>query len=416
MSAGAAKPGAARIAVINTHPIQYFAPLYAALNRADDIDITALYLSDFSLRGAMDKGFGREVTWDIDLLEGYRSKFVGRNWRTIEPGGFTSMVVPALIGELSRDRYDAVWIHGHGNAAAFVALAAARLKGLPVFMRGDSNPLLPRSRAKSVLRRPLIGALYAACTGLLAVGSANRDYYRAMGVPDSKITLVPYAVDNDRFVRASQVTAAERTAMRQRLGVNDDAPIILYASKFQWWKHPDDLLEAFLRIRARGVAAHLVFVGSGDLEAKLRAAAADEPNVHFPGFFNQSDLPHVFAASDLFALPSSIEPWGLIVNEVMCAGLPVVVAREVGCVPDLVHEGVNGAIFAAGDIGALAAALERIAGDATLRTNMGPQSRRIIDHWSFRECLTGLREALAKAGVRPRASSSPSLAASTPIS
>lgn len=396
---------AIRIAVINTHPIQYFAPLYAYLAGAEDIELTALYLSDFSMRGAHDKGFGREVTWDIDLLEGYRSKFVGRHYRTAEPGRAASMIAPALVREISRKRYDAVWIHGHGYPASLVALATARLKGIPAFLRGDSNPLIPRSRWKTMIRRPVIGALYGACTGLLAVGTANRDDYRRMGVPDRKITIVPYAVDNARFAAASDITAEQRSAIRRRLGVEEDAPIILYASKFQWWKHPDDLLAAFLKLRAEGVTAHLIFVGSGDLEERLRAAAtaAGETNVHFPGFFNQSDLPAVFAACDVFVLPSSIEPWGLIVNEVMCAGMPVVVAREVGCAPDLVREGVNGALFDAGDVDALAAALRPILADAGLRARMGAASRAIIDRWSFRECRAGLMEALDKAPVQRRA-------------
>ena len=74
----------------------------------------------------------------------------------------------------------------------------------------------------------------------------------------------------------------------------------------------------------------------------------------FTGFVNQSELPALYAASDVFVLPSENEPWGLAVNEAMCASLPVVVSREVGCAPDLVRDGVNGYTPAAGDIAGLA--------------------------------------------------------------
>lgn len=400
MSPAPGEAAVARIAVINTHPIQYFAPLYAYLHRADDLEVTALYMSDFSLRGALDRDFGREVTWDVDLLGGYPSRFVGRNFRTIEPYGFASTIAPELLHEISRERYDAVWIHGHGYASCLTALATARLKGIPAFMRGETHLGLASAGLKASLRRPLMGALYAQCAGLLAIGSANRDYYRAMGVPDAKISTVPYTVDNDRFVAASAVSPELRAAMRSRLGVADDAPIILYASKFQRRKRPDDLLAAFVALRASGGRAHLVLVGSGEMEAELRAAAGDSPDVHFPGFFNQADLPIVFAASDIFVLPSDEEPWGLIVNEAMCAGLPVVVSQAVGCVADLVQPGRNGAIFPARDVAALTAALDSLTRDAAMRTRMGAESRRIIDRWSYRECLAGLREALGKAGVR----------------
>ena len=195
--------GAIRIAVINTHPIQYFAPLYARLDRAEDLEITALYMSDFSMRGAHDRDFGRAVSWDIDLLHGYGSKFVGRNWRTIEPYGFGSTVGPALLGEISKQRYDAVWIHGYGYASCLTALAAARLKGIPAFMRGETHLGLPSAARMSPMRRRLMATLYRQCAGLLAIGSANADYYRSLGVSDEKISIVPYTVDNARFIAAS---------------------------------------------------------------------------------------------------------------------------------------------------------------------------------------------------------------------
>src|SRR6476661_6746653 len=98
-----------RIAVLNSHPIQYFAPLYRYLNTAPDLDVTALYLSDFSIRGGRDVGFARDVKWDLDLLSGYRSVFLG-NKRAREPQGFWSLVVPSVWRELRSGRYDVLWL------------------------------------------------------------------------------------------------------------------------------------------------------------------------------------------------------------------------------------------------------------------------------------------------------------------
>ena len=128
-----------RIAVINTHPIQYFAPLYAYLSAQPDIDIHALYLSDFSLRGATDKGFGEVVKWDVDLLSGYAHRFVGRHWQTREPFGFRASFVPEVWGEVRRGEYDAVWINGHVASSNFVAMAAAKSRGIPVLMRCETH-------------------------------------------------------------------------------------------------------------------------------------------------------------------------------------------------------------------------------------------------------------------------------------
>ncbi|HVT26794.1 MAG TPA: glycosyltransferase, partial [Lacipirellulaceae bacterium] len=191
-----------RIAVLNSHPIQYFAPLYAYLNAAPDLDVTALYLSDLSLRGGRDAEFGLDVKWDVDLLSGYRARYLGQASKR-EPGGFWSLVAPEVWGELRSGRYDVVWLHGHNYAANLIGLMAAKTAGLPVMMRGETHLGLPRYGIKSTLRRPLMGSLYRCCDRLLAIGSANAAFYQAMGVPRHKIFLVPYSVDNDRFIKSA---------------------------------------------------------------------------------------------------------------------------------------------------------------------------------------------------------------------
>lgn len=384
--------------MLNSHPIQYFAPLYAYLNAASDFDVTALYLSDLSIRGGKDVEFGREIKWDFDLLSGYRSVFLGEAAHTREPGGFWSLVAPQVWNELRSGRYDLLWLHGHNYAANLIALAAAKSAGMPVMMRGETHLGLPCRGIKATLRRPLMGALYRQCDRLLAIGSKNAAFYRAMGVCDHKIFLVPYSVDNDRFVQSSTMTPDQRMNVRRRYGIALDRPAVLYAAKFTRRKRPCDVLEAARRLMSQTNRPFtVVMAGSGELEQELRIRCADHAldNVVFTGFVNQSELPALYGASDVFVLPSEHEPWGLAVNEAMCAGLPIVVSREVGCVPDLVRDGVNGFTPAAGDIASLAGALARLVEDETLRQRQGRASLARIREWGYRECLEGLRSALA---------------------
>jgi glycosyltransferase involved in cell wall biosynthesis len=188
------------------------------------------------------------------------------------------------------------------------------------------------------------------------------------------------------------------------LGLGDSGPIILYAAKFQRRKRPDDLIRAAHRLEQMGVSCHLVLVGSGEMEQELRSLADGLKlrTVHFAGFVNQNLLPKIYGASDVFVLPSEDEPWGLAVNEAMCAGLPVVVSREIGCVPDLVQDGGNGRLFDCGDVDALAAALAGLAQSPELRKKMGDVSREIISRWSYEQCRSGLRDALASIECRDR--------------
>jgi glycosyltransferase involved in cell wall biosynthesis len=391
-----------RVAFINTHPIQYFAPLYAYLTSEANLDATALYLSDFSLRGGHDKGFGQPVTWDIDLLAGYTPTFVGKRASRRRLGGYFSMVAPELWGAITKGRFDALVIHGHNLAAHQVALAAALASSTPVFQRSETHLALHRPRWKDAVRRPLISAWYKAFDGFLAIGSANARYYKSMGAPPERIYSVPYVVDNNRFMAAAKQDSAGRAATRVRLGLSGTAPAVLSAAKFDKRKRPDDLIAAFDLLQQEGVDAQLVMVGSGGMEQQLKDIVASRGirNVSFPGFVNQSELPSVYAACDVFVLPSDNEPWGLAINEAMCAGLPIVLSEEIGCAEDLVRSGVNGATFPAGNVLALTAALRPLLTNAAHRADSGAASLDRIRSWSYKECGQGLRAAIGAAQAR----------------
>lgn len=384
---------ALRLAVLNSHPIQYFAPLYAYLNADPAMEVTALYMSDLSLRGGRDKGFGQAITWDIDLLAGYRSIFLGEAAKRRSPGGFFSLMAPEAWSIVRNGGFDALLVHGHNYAGSLIAIAAAKSAGIPVFVRGETHLGLNRRRWKQALRRPVMGAFYRLVDRALAIGSANADFYRAMGVPDDRIFQVPYTVDNERFTADSRLTAKQRTEWRRRFGIPEDRPAILYAAKFTRRKHPENVLVAAARVRARTERPFtIVMCGSGELEPELRAYCQAEglDNVVFTGFVNQAELPKLYGACDAFVLPSENEPWGLAVNEAMCAGLPIVVSAEVGCVRDLVSDGVNGFTPAARDVEALAAAFTTLVSDDELRARQGVASRERIAGWSYRECLNGI--------------------------
>lgn len=391
-----------RVAFVNTHPIQYFAPLYAHLTQREGIEVTALYLSDFSLRGGHDRGFGRPVTWDIDLLAGYRAEMMGRAASRRQIGGFFSMIAPELWQAIRHGRFDAVVIHGHNLAAHHVALAAARASRTPVLARGETHLRLERAAWKAAVRKPLLQAWYKAFDGFLAIGAANARYYRSMGVASERIFPMPYTVDNERFMAASATARESRAATRARLGLKGDAPAILYAAKLEPRKRPADLMRAVQRLQQQGLDAQLVIGGSGVLEAELKSLVATLGlrDVVFPGFVNQAELPSVYAACDVFVLPSQNEPWGLAVNEAMCAGLPVVLSEEIGCAEDLVAPGVNGVTFRSGDIAGLADALAPLVGDPGLRARWSAASAERIGRWSYRECAVGLRQAVEHANRR----------------
>lgn len=390
-----------RLAVVNSHPIQYFAPLYAYLNRDPELELTALYCSDYSLRGAVDPGFKQQVKWDVDLLSGYHHVFLGERAKRRSISGFFSLICPGIWREIRSGRYDAIMLHGYAYAAFVLAFLAAKSRGLPVFVRSETHLGLQRPGWRRRLRDVILRLAYRRVAGCLSIGSANRAYYRTLGVPDAKIFDVPYTVDTERFIAAASLTPEQRREVREKYGLRSDQTVVLYASKFMRRKHPDDVVEAMARLQHEGIRATLLLVGTGELETRLREQVAELgiADVVFGGFVNQAELPRVYAASDIFVLPSESEPWGLIVNEVMCASLPVIVSDEVGCVPDLVLDNVNGRHMHAGDVDSLTAALRDLLADQQTREAMGRKSLEIIQSWSYAQCHQGIRAAIASVEV-----------------
>lgn len=387
-----------RLAVLNSHPIQYFAPLFRYLHKDPDLDVTVLYCTDFSLRGAVDPGFKQSVKWDVDLLSGYNSIFLGEDYKTRAPAGFWSLICPEVWREVRKGGYDALLLHGYNYAANLIAFLAAKSAGIPVIVRSETHLELRRSRVKRVMRDSLLRLAYRWVNAFFAIGTANRAYYAELGAKPDSVFFVPYTVDNDRFIAQATITTEERNQVRKKLGIRSNETVILYASKLMRRKHPDDLLRAVKALHDEGIEASLLIVGTGEMEAELRAYADENRmrNVHFAGFLNQTELPKVFAASDVFVLPSENEPWGLIVNEAMCAGLPLVVSSEVGCVADLLTDGINGYKINAGDVQSLTSALRRLLNDEPTRSSMGQASLRIIRQWSYEQCREGVLAAAKK--------------------
>lgn len=183
---------------------------------------------------------------------------------------------------------------------------------------------------------------------------------------------------------------------RAQLGIPEDAVTILMVAKLTQYKNPDHLLAAYQRLKQQNLHVTLIFVGSGSEEEVLREAVRETEldQVHFMGFQNQSQLPRFYAIADVFAFPAEKEAWGLVINEAMCAGLPIITTEEVGAAPDLVHHGENGFQFSTGDVDALTNHLRTLVTDHDLRRRMGQASLDIIQKWSYEEDVEQLLVAM----------------------
>jgi glycosyltransferase involved in cell wall biosynthesis len=194
---------------------------------------------------------------------------------------------------------------------------------------------------------------------------------------------VPYAADNNFFMGRAQPEAQVRRRIRRESGLPEDVPLVLVSGKLIARKRPLDVLEACALV-GRRAAVSLAYVGGGiERDAiERRARELGFSRIVFLGVQNQSALPALYSAADLLVLPSDFEPWGMVINEAMCCGLPVVVSDKVGAAADLVADGVNGFVYPMGDVPALAHRVLRIVSDDGLRSAMARESVRRIGEWS----------------------------------
>lgn len=392
-----------RLAYLVSHPIQYQAPLLRRLAQEPDIDLTVLFGSDFSVRGYRDEGFGVPVKWDVPLLEGYRHVFLPRIRDGNDIGVATPLnrgILRALKGPGAQPAFDALWVHGYVSVNSMHGMLAAKLLGIPVMLRAESW-LRDRGRSaiKLAAKRLCFEALETLVDAVLPIGTLNSEYWQYYFDDRIPQFLVPYAVDNHYFSKRARQAGASRAELQAELNLDPNRPVILFASKLQERKNCAHLIEAYARLASTGLTSlpYLVIVGDGDERAALerQAAATGLDAIRFAGFRNQSELPRFFDLASVFVLPSRHEPWGLIVNEVMNAGRPVIVSDDVGCAPDLVQDGVNGFIYPTGDIDGLVAALGRVLVSATTAEEMGAHAYQRIQRWGLEEDIQGIRHALA---------------------
>jgi glycosyltransferase involved in cell wall biosynthesis len=405
-----------RLAYIVTHPIQYQAPLLRLLAASREIELKVFFLSDFSLHAHHEKAFGQTFKWDVNLTDGY-------DWEVLPRWGIGRSTpmrpwwpVSGVKRRLREGGFDAVWVHGWGHVGLRQAIRAAHTLGLPVLLRGESAPdPHPNRTLRRRLRDAFCRRLFRRVGGYLCIGTLNREFYRRFGVPEERLFPMPYAVDNGWFQARCREAAVRREVFRRELGLEPGRKIILFAAKFIPVKAPGDLLAAYLEAGGRnqksGVSSqraederwkmedggkpYLLFVGDGPLRPDLekQAGAHFGKDVRFLGFRNQSELPAFYDLCDVFVLPSHHEPWGLVVNEVMNAGKPVIVSDRVGAAPDLLKPGANGWIFPHGDVGAMAKCLCEAMEFPDLES-MGQRSLEMINRWDFGADLKGLLAAL----------------------
>ncbi|MDQ1085606.1 glycosyltransferase family 4 protein [Siphonobacter sp. SORGH_AS_1065] len=381
---------------INSHPIQYFTPMYQQM-QSEGMPIEVWYCSDESIRGAVDLEFNTQVKWDIPLLEGYPYQFFKNYARKPSIyGGFTGLINWGIIRKLSKHPKSVIVVHGWHYLTHLLVLLLGKAVGHTVCLRCDAaenQEALKKGWLQGFKYLGFKYLLFPCIDYFLYVGTQNRRFYEKHGIAGKRLINSPYAVDNQRFTEQFKKLKKDRDTLRQNMHVPLQAKIILFTAKYIEKKRPLDLIKAFQQLNDPD--CWLIMVGTGPLQESLQTYIHTQKlnRVILTGFVNQNAISDYYAISDVFVMCSGAgENWGLSVNEAMNFNLPIIVSDQTGCSIDLVVEGRNGYVFPTGEVDALAQRLKWVLTDKRL-THI-PDSAEIIQPYSYDSTIESLRSLL----------------------
>ena len=356
-------------------------------------------------------------------------------------------------------RPEAVVVPGWGYRGALLALRWGLLHRVPVICMSESTPWdEERSPVKEWVKRRIVSLFSSALVG----GEPHRDYMRELGMSPDRIFLGYDAVDNSFFAEKAEKLGAGSWEIRGG-GIKDSEvvsqkseverkPYFLASARFIEKKNLFRLLKAYALYRQKverressveclhsgftssdtsafslqpsafhsdtegqnqqlsinneqpATSWPLILLGDGPLRSELCRLISElglQEYVRMPGFKQYDELPEYYAGAGAFVHASTTEQWGLVVNEAMASGLPVLVSDRCGCAADLVKEGVNGRTFDPMDVEELARLMVRISTDEEGRLRMGTKSLEIIAEWGPDRFAKGVMYAVNSAVSKP---------------
>jgi len=373
-----------RVVLINDIIAPYRLPLFEKLSQSPLIDLQVYFLGEST----------KERRWKTGLSCRFNYKVLPRIELSFRvPDLFTYLVNPTFPLCLIRENYDVVITDGWFNFACQAAFFMSK-------MMGKSYIIWSRSTMyeQSLLRwtsLPLVSLIVRHSDACIAPGKRAKEYLVYLGADEKKIFTAANTVDVDHFRRVSRLTTKDTWEIKQSLGIKT-RKVILYVGRLIEKKGVEYLIEGYSKLRREYHDVSLLILGYGHKKQELRKLCQSQniPGVYFVNHVEMDEMPRFYGIADLFVLPSRRDIWGLVLNEAMACGLPVITTKKVGASVDLVREGVNGWIVAEENPAELYGAIRKIVTNSSLRQKMGQESSRIIRRFSIDNAANGFLSAI----------------------
>jgi glycosyltransferase involved in cell wall biosynthesis len=391
-----------RLLILSEIISPYRIPVFNALARHRALDLHVVFLAETDPQLRQWRIYRQEIQFSHEVLPSWRLRVASQN----------ILLNWGVAASLSKFAPDSIICGGYNYYASWEALSWARRRHATFVLWSESN--IQDARRGRTWTKKLKSNFLARCDGFVVPGKSARDYLLAQGMNADRIATAPNAVDNAWFAAQAETIRARASEFRRNLGLPER--YILFVGRLVEAKGVFDLLDAYGRLEdSIRSEVGLVFAGDGDCRAALEytAAALRPGKIIFMGFTHREDLAGFYALAEALFLPTHSDPWGLVVNEAMACGLPVVVTSVAGCAADLVEDGWNGYVVPPANPEALTIAMERLVrrNDAKpseleareleanqvqgneARQRMGTRSYERIQAYSPEACAAGLAAA-----------------------
>ncbi len=318
------------IAIITTHPIQYQVPLFKKLSSSNiklDVFFASKHGSNSKLK---DKGFNKKFNWDIELLKGYNYFLPKKENINVD---HWKVSFENLENLLSKNKYNAILIFGWSNILYLKALFIAKKLKIKTILRVETNLRLKNTIFKRIIKFFFLKFLFSHIDFFLTIGKLNRQFYKSFAIDNSRLFNAPYFVDNNFF--------QNKKSSKLKKKIN-----FLFVGKLIDRKNPLLFIKIAEKLKNKK-NIHFNIVGSGPLfdtckkEIKIKSLS----NISMLGFRNQKELKKIYSNNDYLLLTSKYETWGLVVNEAMASGLPVISSLNCGATHDLIKNKHTGFIY-----------------------------------------------------------------------
>ena len=376
-----------RLAILTEIISPYRIPLFNALARHAGVNLHVIFLAETDPSLRQWRVYREEMKFSYQVLPSWRKQVGGQN-----------ILLNRGVGRaLTAFAPDTILCGGYNYVAFWQALLWARVHNIPFLLWSESH--LHELRRVRPPVEFLKGEFLHKCSGFVVPGQSAREYLHAYKIKNEVIFTAPNAVDNELFTAAG--ADARKNAATRRKELDLPNRYLLFTGRLVREKGVFELLSAYAKldehVRQR---VGLVFAGDGVSRGQLEEQAASiSPGViRFAGFIHREQLAAYYALAEMLVLPTYTDTWGLVVNEAMACGLPVILSRAAGCAVDLLKENWNGLLIPPRDVLSLASAMHSLASHPDRCVTMGAHSAQHIANYSPEEWSVGIAQAIGITG------------------